>query len=225
MPRIKTIAQRYHVWITLLFLYALLASVAIYKGSVQSPDTASFINGANLLVNHKFNFFSFFSSGDSAASGYSVSKPFFYIFPINIIDVLKSIFSEQWIPAFQASNLAALFFVLFFYAKIALHFNIRKWLTSASLLIFLVSVDFLLWPRHILTDTLFASLVMLAIYAVITRNHDHFRSYIICDNSFTIHTTFNTTLYHRNFILSSSALIGSSDSINKNAPSLSDFLL
>lgn len=179
MLEIRTIIQRYHAWITLLFVYTLLASVALYKGNVQSPDTQSFVNWADLLTNHQFNFFSFFSDSHSVDSGYAVSKSFFYIIPVTILAVLKALFNDHWVSAFQASNLVALFFTLFFYTQIALHFEIRKWLVSASLLTLLISVDYLLWPRYILTDTLFTSLVMFSIYSVTTRTHNHFRSYIL----------------------------------------------
>jgi len=179
MLEIRTIIQHYHAWITFLFVYTFLASVALYKGNVQSPDTQSFVSWADLLINHQFNFFSFFSDSHSINSGHAASKSFFYIIPVTIIAVLKALFNDHWVSAFQASNLVALFFTLFFYTQIALHFKIRKWLVSASLLTFLISVDYLLWPRYILTDTLFTSLVMFSIYSVTTRTHNHFRSYIL----------------------------------------------
>jgi hypothetical protein len=179
MLEIRTIIQRYHAWITLLFVYTFLASVALYKGNVQSPDTQSFVNWADLLINHQFNFFSFFSDSHSVNSGDAVSKSFFYIIPVTIIAVLKALFNDHWVSAFQASNLVALFFTLFFYTQIALHFKIRKWLVSASLLTLLISIDYLLWPRYILTDTLFTSLVMFSIYSVTTRTHNYFRSHVL----------------------------------------------
>jgi hypothetical protein len=131
------------------------------------------------LIKHKFNFFVFFTESHSIDSGYSVSKSFFYIVPVTIIAALKSIFIDHWVPAFQVSNLIALFFTLFFYVKITLHLEIQKWLISASLLTFLICVDYLLWPKYILTDTLFSFFVMYSIYAVTTQTHNDFRSYIL----------------------------------------------
>ena len=93
--------------------------------------------------------------------------PFLYTIPVVIIAIFISIFNEQWAIAYQALNLVALFFTLFLYVKITLHLNVRQWLISLSLLAFIVSVDYLLWPRYILTDTIFAAMVMLAIYAAV----------------------------------------------------------
>jgi hypothetical protein len=165
-------AQRHHVWITLLFTYALLASIAIYKGSVQSPDTLSFISLADILINHQFNLLSFYRDSTS------FTHPFFYTLPVSILAILKLVINDQWVTGYLIANLVALFFTLFLYIQIAFTLGIRKWLISASLLIFLVSTDFLLWPRYILTDTLFVSLVMLTIYVVTTRNSNYYPSYI-----------------------------------------------
>jgi hypothetical protein len=170
MLAVKRMAQRHHVWITLLFAYALLASVVIYKGSIQSLDTKNFMDFADRLISHQFNLFSYYSSSYWGA--------FFYTLPVAIIAILKLIMNDQWVTGYLITNLAALFFTLFLYIKIAFYLGIRKWLISASLLIFLVSTDFLLWPRYILTDTLFVSLVMLAIYAVTTRTSNYYPSYI-----------------------------------------------
>ncbi|MDC1122774.1 hypothetical protein OAT11_05405 [Nitrospinaceae bacterium] len=172
MFAIKTIVQRHHVWITFFFTYVLLASIAIYKGSAQSPDTGSYIILADRLISHQFNLFSYYRDDTS------VHHLLFYTLPISILAILKLIMDDQWIAGYLITNLIALFFTLFLYIKIALNLGIRKWLVSASLLVFWVSTDFLVWPRYILTDTLFASMVMLVIYVVTTRTSNYYSSYI-----------------------------------------------
>jgi hypothetical protein len=173
MITIKTMAQRHHVSITLLFTYALLASIAIYKGSIQSPDTGSYIIWADRLISHQFNLFSYYSDNTF------ITHLLFYTLPVSILAILKLIMSDQWITGYLITNLVALFFTLFLYIKIALNLGIRKWLVSATLLIFLVSIDFLLWPRYILSDTLFVLLVMLAIYVVTTLTSNFHTFYIL----------------------------------------------
>ena len=177
MLAIKTLLQRHTVWVTLLFVYTAIAFVILYRGSVSSPDTAAYINRAKILISHDFNLFAYYNDA------YFIIPIYFYTIPVVIFAVLISTFDDQWIVAYQVINLVALFFGLFLYIKIALHFQIRKWLISVSLLIFLISVDYLLWPSYILTDTLFATLVMLAIYTVITGPNNHFRYYILVISS------------------------------------------
>jgi hypothetical protein len=132
-----------------------------YVGSVQSPDTATFITWAKALTGHKFNLFAYYSDVSFHV------PPLFYTVPTTIFAIFMVVFNEYWVMAYLILNLIAVFFVLFLYVKIALYLNIRKGLVVLSLLVFLVSVDFLLWPRYILTDTIFAALVMLTIYTVI----------------------------------------------------------
>jgi hypothetical protein len=124
------------------------------------------------LISHQFNLFSYYSDNTS------ITHLLFYTLPVSILAILKLIMSDQWITGYLITNLVALFFTLFLYIKIALNLGIRKWLVSATLLIFLVSADFLLWPRYILSDTLFVLLVMLAIYLVTSRTSNYYPSYI-----------------------------------------------
>ena len=88
MLAIKTMVQRHHVWITLLFVYALLASAALYKGSVQSPDSFTLIKWADLLIDYQFNLSSFYKD---VVSG---SRPFFYTLPVVILAIQKLIFKQ-----------------------------------------------------------------------------------------------------------------------------------
>jgi hypothetical protein len=173
MLALRTIIERYIVWITFLFVYTILAAVALYQGSVLSPDTGSYIRWADLLISYQFNYYRFYTDIEF------FTPPFFYTLPVTLFAVLKLAMNDQWIVGYQIANLVALFFALFLYTKIACYLEIRKWLIAVSLLVFLVSIDFLLWPRYILTDTLFVLLVMLAIFAVTTRINKHYSSRIL----------------------------------------------
>ena len=157
----KALLKRYLVWVTLFFVYVIIAIFIIYKGSVQSPDTGTYVKWAKILIGHEFNFLAYY--GDVTFH----VPPFLYTIPVAIFAIFISIFNEQWAIAYQALNLAALFFILFLYAKTILHLGVRQWLVSMSLLVFIVSTDYLLWPRYLLTDSLFAATVMLAIYIVL----------------------------------------------------------
>ena len=131
MLAIKTKTQRYHVWVTLLFVYTILASVALYKGSVQSLDSATYMQWADLLISHQFNLVSYYR--DNAF----INHPVFYTLPVSIFAIMRLTMNDQWVLGCQVANLVALFFVLFLYIKISLHLRIRKWLVSFSLLAFL----------------------------------------------------------------------------------------
>ncbi len=170
---------RNHVaWVALFFVYAAIAFFNLYKGSVQSPDTGQYIKWAKTLIGHEFSFLAYY--GDVSFH----VPPFLYTIPVAIFAILMSIFGEHWVIVYQSLNLVALFFILFLYVRIALYLNVRQWLVSLSLLAFITSVDYLLWPRYILTDTLFAALVMLAIYTVIvgTNNRLGYYALIICSS-------------------------------------------
>jgi hypothetical protein len=169
----RAVLKHHIAWITLIFVYILIAIFILYKGSVQSPDTGTYIKWANTLIDHKFNFSAYY--GDVSFH----VPPFLYTIPVAIFAILISIFNEQWVIAYQALNLSALFLILFLYVKITLHLNVRKWLVSLSLLAFIVSVDYLLWPRYILTDTLFAATVMLALYTVIVGTNNRLGHYVM----------------------------------------------
>jgi hypothetical protein len=173
MSFLEKISQRQTVWVTFLVIYSILTLVALYQGSMQSPDTGGYSRWADRLISHKFNYVSFFRDVNF------VSPPFFYSLPVTLFAIIKLLMNEQWIIGYQALNLVFLFFALFFYIKIAINLEIRNWLISASLLVFLISMDFLLWPRYILTDTLFVALVMLAIFAVANRTNNNYPSLIL----------------------------------------------
>ena len=173
MLAIKTLLKRHIVWVTLSFVYISIAFVVLYRGSVSSPDTLDYIKRAKILISHNFNLFAYYNDVNF------IIPIFYYTIPVVVFAILISTFNDQWIVAYQAVNLVALFYGLFLYIKVVLHLEINKWLISVSLLVFLVSVDYLLWPSYILTDTLFATLVMLAIYTVITGTNNNFRYYIV----------------------------------------------
>lgn len=161
MLTIRVHLKSHIAWVTLFFVYTAIAFFNLYKGSVQSPDTGTYIKWAKILIGHEFNFLTYYTDISFPV------PPFLYSIPVTAFAILISIFDEHWVIAYQSLNLVALFFTLFLYVKIALHLNVRQWLISLSLLAFIISVDYLLWPRYILTDTLFAATVMLAVYTVI----------------------------------------------------------
>jgi len=158
--------------------------------AISSHDTSNYIGWADFLISHKFNFFIFYTSGSTnnvfvktVEQNTSVfntsSSPFFFTIPIVSIAILKLTMNDQWVIGYQIFNLIAIFIALFLYIKIAFYLGIRKWLISASLLIFLISIDFLTWPRYVLTDTLFVPIGMFAIYAVTTKTINHYPSCIL----------------------------------------------
>ena len=178
MLTIRAHLKSYVVWYTLFFVYTAIAFFNLYKGSVQSPDTATHIKWAKILIDHEFNFLAFYSDVRFPV------PPFLYTIPITALAIVISTFDEHWVIAFQSLNLVALFFILFLFVKIVLHLNVRQWLASLSLLVFIISVDYLLWPRYILTDTLFSAVVMFAIYTVIvdTNNRPGYYVLIVCSS-------------------------------------------
>ena len=122
-----------------------------------SPDSHTYIRWAELLVSHDFNFSAYLRDNNF------FTPPIFYLLPVTIIAGLKSISTDNWQTLFQAINTAALATCLWVYYRIAIQVRLRRWLVATSLVILMSCVDFLVWPHYLLSDMLFAMLVMILI--------------------------------------------------------------
>jgi len=124
-----------------------------------SPDSYTYIRWAELLISHDFNYAAYLRDNTF------FTPPIFYLFPVSVIATLKSISADNWQTLFQVINTAALAVCVGLYYRIAMQLQLRRWLIAASLIALTACADLLVWPHYLLSDMLFAMLVMALLVA------------------------------------------------------------
>ena len=128
-----------------------------------SPDSYTYIRWADLLISHYFNYAAYLRDNTF------FTPPVFYLFPVSVIATLKSISADNWQALFQVVNTAALAVCVGLYYRIAMQLQLRRWLIAASLIVLTACADLLVWPHYLLSDMLFAMLVMALLAAHINQ--------------------------------------------------------
>jgi len=151
------------LYITFLISFSLIAYYILNTGYSMSPDSTRFAKWADELIKVNFNFFDFYLIDKD------IIRPslFFFSVPVFLIAVCKFFFINDWQFAFLILNLSLLFFSLIIFVKSLLLIGVRFFLIAFTLPIIVLSVDILLWPQFILSDTIYASLVIFATYLII----------------------------------------------------------
>lgn len=151
------------LYLSLILCYSLISYYILKSGYSMSSDSERYSRWADNLINLNFNFFEFFSI-DKASHRPSL---FFFSVPVLLIALCKVIFLSEWQFSFLILNLIFVFFSLKIFIKCLLLIGVRSILISITLPIILISVDILTWPKFILSDMIYAFLVMYAVYFVI----------------------------------------------------------
>jgi len=139
-----------------LFIYALLVLACVDRGIILSPDSMAYGEWADKLIEVNFSLQAFFEEGKSL---YSI----FYLMPTLLMSFCKIVAGEFWSETFFIFNmifLALSIWILIISLRLV---GVRKGLI-AGLTPLLFVTDFQLWPSYVLTDTLFAFLVISSIY-------------------------------------------------------------
>ena len=151
------------LFLALLLCFSLIAYYHLNLGFSMSSDSARFSRWADDLIRLNFNIFEFFSI-DKATHRPSL---FFFSVPVVIISLCKVFFINEWQFVFLIFNLILVFLSLLIFVKILLLYDVRPILILLILPIITISVDILVWPRFILSDMLYAFLVIFSTYSVI----------------------------------------------------------
>ena len=151
------------LYASLLSCYAIIAFYTLNAGFSMSTDSHRFSRWADDLINLNFNLFEFYNI-DKADHRPNL---FFFSLPVILIALCKVLFASEWQFAFLLLNLIFVFFSLLIFIKILLIINIKHILISFTLLIVVISVDMLTWPRFILSDVIYVFLVISSIYIVL----------------------------------------------------------
>lgn len=130
-------------------------------GYIMSSDSKTYSRWADDLIRLDFNLYSYYIQNTFG------NPNFIYTIPVFLIALIKLLFGTAWQYAFMIFNLTLVFFSLIIYSKILLLLNIRLLIISITMPLLALSVDLLIWPRYILTDTVFSFLILFTIYFII----------------------------------------------------------
>lgn len=146
--------KRFHSLLFLLSAVGVVLAVNISKGYVLAPDSYTFSIWADSLIKAQWNVASFL---ESVRAIHPVQH---YLIPVTILALAKNFAGEGWVQLFFGFNILLTIMIagLFYYISLALKIcNLGTIIGCFS--VFIISTDFLIWPRYLLTDILFAFLV------------------------------------------------------------------
>ncbi len=151
------------LFIAILTAFSLITYYNLNSGYSMSSDSERFSRWADDLIKLNFNLFDFFSIDKSALRPHL----FFFSVPVVLIAFCKVFFINEWQFVFLLLNLTLVFFSLLIFVKGLLLVKVRPILICFTLSVIVISVDILVWPRFILSDTIYAFLVILTTYCII----------------------------------------------------------
>ena len=151
------------LYVSLLTCYAIIAFYSLNAGFTMSSDSQRFSRWADDLIRFNFNLFEFYSIEKAD------NRPnlFFFSIPVITMALCKVLFSTYWQFAFLLLNLVFIFLSLIIFINILLKISVSPILIAFTLPIVVISVDMLTWPRFILSDVIYAFLVISSIYIIL----------------------------------------------------------
>lgn len=160
----KTLISEFQLSMAVISIVSLLLIFYhLSQGSVSSPDTGTFSRWADLLISHDFNFFRYYSENNF------VTPSYFYTVPVTFVALLKVIFGDAWKVVFFFFNLVLLCGCLVLTYKILRLLLMPSICCALATGVLLLSDAYLVWPRYILTDTIFSVSVLFLLFLIITR--------------------------------------------------------
>ena len=141
--------------------FILITYSNLSNGYVMSPDSNSYSEWADKLIELNFNLFNYYSQNNF------ISPNYLYTIPVLIIALIKLLFGAEWQSFFMYFNLSLVFFSILIFSKSLILLNVRPLIISLTISLILLSVDILTWPRHMLTDMIFSFFIILLIYVMV----------------------------------------------------------
>ena len=150
------------LYLTIFVSFLIIAYYHYNIGFVMSKDYSTWTHSADNLIKLNFNFYNYYiySKTNSTLS-------FFYMIPIFLIALMKLIFVNNWQYAFITLNLILILFSLVIFSKSLLLLKVRPLVIALTMPLLVLSVDLLVWPRYILSDTVFSFGILLIVYFLI----------------------------------------------------------
>lgn len=141
--------------------FILIAYYNLSNGYVMSPDSNSYSEWADKLIDLNFNLYNYYLQNTF------INPNYLYTTPVLIIAFIKVLFGAEWQYFFMYFNLGLVFFSIFIFSKSLILINVRPLIISLTLSLIMLSADLLTWPRYILTDMIFSFLIILLIFVII----------------------------------------------------------
>ena len=151
------------LYLIVLICFSFIAYYHLSSGYSMSSDSQRYSRWADDLIRFDFNFYEFFLIDTIEIRPHLL----FFSVPVFLIALCKVLFVNEWQFAFLLLNLSLVFFSLIIFVKCLLLVNVRPVLISLTLPIIVLSVDILIWPKFILSDMIYAFLVLVATYFII----------------------------------------------------------
>ena len=149
------------LYLSVLVTFLMIAYYNVSIGYVMSPDSFTYSEWADDLIKLNFNLYNYYAQNTFFTPSY------FYTTPVIVVALLKMFFGSGWQYAFLALNLSLVLFSLLLFSKSLLIIGVRPVLISITMAVLALSVDLLLWPRYMLSDTIFSFLVILVTFIII----------------------------------------------------------
>ena len=150
------------LYLAIIVSFLLIAYYHYNIGFVMSKDYSTWTHSANTLIKLNFNFYNYHISSKTNST-----LSFFYMIPVFLIALMKLIFVNNWQYAFITLNLILIFFSLVIFSKSLLLLKVRPSVIALTMPLLVLSVDLLVWPRYILSDTIFSFGILFLVYFLI----------------------------------------------------------
>ena len=151
------------LYLIILICFSFIAYYHLSSGYSMSSDSQRYSKWADDLIRFNFNFYDFFLIDTIEIRPHLL----FFSVPVFLIALCKVLFVNEWQFAFLLLNLSLVFFSLIIFVKCLLLVNVRPLLISLTLPVIVLSVDILIWPKFILSDTIYSFFVLIATYFII----------------------------------------------------------
>jgi len=138
-----------------------LIAANLRQSLVFSPDSGTYIVWADQLIALNFDVVAYLRLLDF------VVPPFFYLLQVLIVAGLRYAFGSYWAWWFHGLNLCCVLVMLMAYWHSALRLAIRPGAIALGFLALSLSVDLLIWPHYMLSDTTYMALAMLTVWLAI----------------------------------------------------------
>ncbi len=132
-------------------------------GLILSPDSGTYLQWSKDLFDSDISLTEW-----STRSGRLYLEKFMYVFFLMLLAAIKGLTGSNWQLFALATNLMLMVGTLLIWQRILRSLHVNQLWIAFFLLIHLASVDHLVWPRYLLTDTLYCFFVAICIWAVFT---------------------------------------------------------
>ena len=146
------IINRYGILFSSLLLLVLTLTVMVRLGIGLSFDTNSYDRYATDLIQYQFNIFTLIENHYPRLSTYAV--------PVYLIAFVKVVFGSDWKSFYLFLNLCFVAAMAWRFSMTLKKIGVCNIAITLGILLAITSIDHLVWPRFVLTDTLYSLLIL-----------------------------------------------------------------